>query len=42
MFLRDTLSQPHTFDELITVLNTTRLIAPVYLIVSGVNPGVCL
>ncbi len=41
MFLRDTLSVPHTFDEVITILNTTRLVAPVYLIVSGVNSGAC-
>jgi len=39
MFLRETLATHSQFADVINVLNTTRLVAPVYLIVSGVNPG---
>jgi len=39
-FLRDTLGSPYkNFSVLINTLNTTTLIAPVYLITAGVNPG---
>lgn len=39
-FLRDQLAAPYTgFNNLINTLNTTQLIAPVYLITAGVNPG---
>ena len=39
MLLRDTLASPIAFTEAVAVLNTTRLIAPVYIILSGVNEG---
>lgn len=39
-FLRDTLAAPYKgYADLINTLNTTRLIAPVYLITAGVNAG---
>ncbi len=42
-FLRDTLAAPYTsWSNLINTLNNTLLIAPSYIIVGGVNPGVCV
>ena len=41
IFLRETLQTVPTYDAAITQLNTTRLIAPVYIIVGGTTDGTC-